>query len=527
MPQKQDRVAILARNETTYGTDAIAPALAATPSAYQTDAMLVSDLDIVIQADTLERPNYSPSLSPDTTGIGRMLAMLTFRTELRASGVLGVAPRIGRLLKAAALAETTIGSSASQTISNAVGGPNNTSAPSGVIVAGITKTTAPSNNFDTYRVTFTTGGAPGSAKYIVTSAGFPEGDTVTLNSLVHTYATNSADGVVTIGGTLQAPTFTITGTFVANEFIELFVGGVRFYYQVLTGDSNTNIAQALKNAILVDARFAGTTNSTFIVQVTLTASAGEITSAATAQTVALGNSGAVITIPVWTGSVIAGEYFEVTLRRQGVRYDPVSDNHSSCTFYVYLDGTLHRLYGGRGTFSIEGAAAQYPMVSWSFTCIYDDPINGALPTNLSFETSKPYKVELSQLSIYGLPAAIASRFTFDAANEVTPKDNINASEAYDEIVINDRVPVMGADPESTKPSVFHPWTRMRREDVSRFHVAVGRRGGAGNIVRINANRTSYTGAAFANRNRLRAHNYGFRAARVSGAGDDEYSILFG
>lgn len=525
--QKQDRVALLARNEGTYGVDAIAPNLGASPSAYQTDALLVSDLDIVVNADTLERPNYSPSLSPDSTGIGRMLAQLTFRTELRASGQLGVAPRIGRLLKACGTAETTIAAGAATQISNGVAGPSNSTASIASIISGLTKTTAPTTIYDTYRITVTTGGAPATAKYIVTSQGFPEGDASVLNSLVHTYATNSLAGVITIGGTLQAPTFTFSGTWALNDFIEIFVGGIRFWYQVQSGDTVTVIATAIKTLMLADGRFTGTNNSAGVLTVALTAANGEITTSASTQAVTLGNSGAVITLPVWTGSVNAGEYFEVTLRRPGVRYDPVSDNHSSCTFYVYLDGSLHRLRGGRGTFSIEGAAAQYPMISWTFTCIYDDPIDGALPTSLSFEMSKPWKVELAQLNIFGLPNACASRFTFDVANELAPKDCINASEAYDEITINDRVPTLGADPESTKASIFHPWTRMRREDTSRFHVAVGVRGGTGNIVRIQANRTSYTGAPFANRNKIRAHNYGFRAARVSGAGDDEFMMHFG
>lgn len=526
MPQKENRTALLARQENTYGVDSIAPALLATPSAYLTDAMLVSNLDIATNADALERPNYSPSLSKDATGIGRVTAQLTFQTEYRASGVVGVAPRIGRLMKACGMQETVIPAGAGSQIGNPSAGPLNASAPIAAIIAGLSKTAAPTKCFDYYRVTVTTGGAPAAAKFLVTGAGFPDNDTVTLNSTIHSYATSSILGTVVVSGPIADPVFTFAGTFVANDFVEIFVGGVRFYYQVAQGDTVTTIATAFKTLLLADGRFTGTANAAGVLTVNLTAATDEIASTATAQVITLGQSGAQITIPVWTGTLVAGEYFEVFLRRAAVRYDPISDASSSVSFYIFLDGSLYRMYGARGTFTIEGAAATYPMMSWTFTGIYVDPVDMPLPTNLVFEQSKPWKVELSQLAVYGLPSAVASRFSFDAGNEVTIKDNINASEAYDEISITDRTPTAGCDPEAVKPSVFSPWARMRREDQTKFGVAVGVRGGAGNLIYLTARRASYTGAPFANRNKIRAHNYGFRLARVSGVGDDEYSFEF-
>lgn len=534
---KENRVVILARAETTDGVDSIQAAIAANaadpannPHPFQTDAILCAELDVGTDADVLERGNYNPSLSNEETGIGRMLQRFSFRTELRSSGVLGIAPRIGRLFKACGMSETNIPAGAASQISNPVAGPTSISAGIQSIIAGLTKTAAPTANFDTYRLTATTGGANGAAAFLVTSAGFPEGDATIMDSPNHTAVTNSVAGVVTIGGTTAAPTFTLSGTWAVNEFVELFVGGIRFYAQFNTGDTPAIVAARLRAAIILDARFATSTVAAATITIALSAAAGpKATTAAGTTAITLGTSSAVITIPNFTGNVTAGDSFEVTLRRVGVRYDPVSDDTTSLTIWAFLDGSLYRLRGSRGTWAAAGAAAAYATVTWTFTGIYVDPIDYALPTSLAYEESKPFKVEVAELALHGLSQAItcASRFAMDMANEVVPLDCINADEAYKAIQITGRTPTAGTDPDAKKPSIWNPWTRMRRGDTTRIHVAVGRKGGAANTVRLQADRANYTGAGWANRNRIRAHDIGLRLARKSALGDDELFVHFG
>jgi hypothetical protein len=530
---KENRVVVLARVETTYGVDAVQAAIAANgadpvnnPHPYSTDALLCAELDVSNDLSVLERGNYNPSLSSESTGVGRVLGRMAFRTELRASGVLGTPPRIGRLFRACGMAETIVSAGAASQIGTPVAVAGSTSAGMAAFVAGLAKTTPPNQCFDTYRLTVTTGGAAAAAMALVTSPGFSEYDGAVLDAPSHSAVTNSLLGSVAVGGTLVAPTFTFTGTFAINEFIEIFFGGIRFYYQVVNGDTNASIATAMAALIGADARLTGV------------AAAGVITGGlrgtappkAMNAAITLGASGAVVTPNAWAGNVVAGEACEITLRRNGVRYDPISDNVPSLTLWAFLDGALYRLLGARGTWSTTGEAAQYPTVTWTFTGIYQDPIDQVLPsTQLAYETSKPYKVELAQLALYGLGQTLAkaSRFSMDFANTVEAKDNINASEAYDEVQITARQPVAGCDPEAYKPSVYNPWARMRREDTTKFHVAIGIRGGVGNIVRLRADRASLTNVPFANRNNIRAYDHQMRLARVSSAGDDELYVHFG
>lgn len=528
MSIKEEKTLVIVMPEGQYGVDAILAALANTPSPFATNALLCGGLDITGSGDALERTNYSPSLSPDEVGVGRVGSTLTFTTELRGSGKMFVPPRIGNLFKGAGTSETIVNAGPGAQITNAIGGDENTSAGMATIVAGLLKTTAPVSIFDYYRVTISAGGAAGAAKYIVTSSGFPQGDPTVMREAEHSVNTQTIGGTVTLGGTLAAPTFTFAGSWVMLDYVELFVGGVRFYQQVQNGDSPAAIAAALAAKIAADARFVGTAAAGAVITVALSAAAGEQALAAN-QAIPLGSSGAVVTLPAFAGALNAGESFEVNLLRPGVHYDPISDNVTSLSFWVLLDGNLHRFLGARGTATVDGQAAQYGTISWTFTGIYYDPVEYPIPQGVRFEKSKPYKVELAELALTNLPSNIAKAqsFQMDFGNEVTVNDNINAKEAYDEIEITDRTATMGCNPEATKPGVYSPWARMRKGDRVRMHVSVGALGGPGNVVRLMSNNGNYTGAPYAARNKRRVYNIGIRLARRTGDGNDEFKVYFG
>lgn len=532
MSQKERKTLLLARTETTPTVDSILANLHAATPPVATDALLCWNFDVQTNADTLQRQNYSPSLSPDVSEVGRVLGQMTFTTELRGSGTFGTKPRIGRLLKACGMSETLIPENdASAQIGDPVALPTNSSDAIAFIIDNLTKTDYPTSRYDRYKVTFTTGGASGTAEYVVTGHGYPDGDSAVLADTEHKAWHSSLLGAIAVGGTIEAPTFTFSGTWAELDMIEIFVGGLRFYHQVPQGGTATTaIATAVASLIDADARLTGTPSSS-VITVGLAGSADVITTTASAtQAVALGSSNAEVTLPDFDGegSVIAGEGFEVILRRPGYRYDPVSDSFSTVSLWAYTDGTLYRIRGSLGTFTAQGNAAQFGEINWTFTGIYTDPVDASIPAGVVYETSKPYKIELAELALSGLTTAQAraSRFSFDIGNTVTPNDNINADEATDGIEITARSATAGCDPEATAPSVFSPWSRMRRGDTSRIGITVGRRGGRGNQIRVQADRAGYTGAPFTNRNGIRVNDLGFQLGRVSGNGDDEMHITF-
>ena len=98
MPLLTRKRLILAKTETTYGTDS---------SPVGADAVLVRNLDITpIESDTVSRDLIRPYLGNSETLLANTRVSVTFEVELAGSGTVGTAPRYGALLKACGFSET-------------------------------------------------------------------------------------------------------------------------------------------------------------------------------------------------------------------------------------------------------------------------------------------------------------------------------------------------------------------------------------------------------------------------------------
>ena len=93
------RSILLAETEATYGTD---------PSPATTDSFLAIDAQIKEVFNAVERPVQQSTLSIQPSLLGERFAELTFKLELKGSGVAGTAPRLGRLLESCGLFETIV-----------------------------------------------------------------------------------------------------------------------------------------------------------------------------------------------------------------------------------------------------------------------------------------------------------------------------------------------------------------------------------------------------------------------------------
>lgn len=98
MPRKIRNTAILAKIETTYGTDA-APTGAA-------DALLISNATCDYTYNNVDRDNLRSFLGASEQLAGTRYVQLAFEAELSGSGTAGTAPAWGKLLRACAMAET-------------------------------------------------------------------------------------------------------------------------------------------------------------------------------------------------------------------------------------------------------------------------------------------------------------------------------------------------------------------------------------------------------------------------------------
>jgi hypothetical protein len=95
---------LLAKEESVYSSDA-SPSVA-------NNALEVKNLKINWQGDLLERDNVRSNISPVSPVVGKRWVEVNFDLELKGSGSIGVAGRIGDLLEACSMAETaSVGSS--------------------------------------------------------------------------------------------------------------------------------------------------------------------------------------------------------------------------------------------------------------------------------------------------------------------------------------------------------------------------------------------------------------------------------
>jgi hypothetical protein len=101
MPLLSRKRLILAKTETTYGTDP-----SPTGSA---NAILVRNLDITpLQAETVSRDLIRPYLGVSDQLLAQTRVEVTFEVELAGSGTAGTAPAYGPVLKACGLSETVV-----------------------------------------------------------------------------------------------------------------------------------------------------------------------------------------------------------------------------------------------------------------------------------------------------------------------------------------------------------------------------------------------------------------------------------
>jgi hypothetical protein len=207
----------------------------------------------------------------------------------------------------------------------------------------------------------------------------------------------------------------------------------------------------------------------------------------------------------------------------GATYVPSSTvaDHKSATIYLYKDGVLHIMTGCYGTVSFEGAVNGYGKATFEFIGQYYVPTDIALPTSPTFESTTPKQVESALMTI-GAYAAVISKFSLDAGVEVLPRLDANGTDGYDGTYIGGRAPTGGIDPEATLVADQNFWDKL----ASATEMALKFRFGSvsGNIVRISAEKTQYTGLTYASRDKLQTLDAGLAFNQNAAFGDDEYCI---
>jgi len=230
-------------------------------------------------------------------------------------------------------------------------------------------------------------------------------------------------------------------------------------------------------------------------------------------------NGAEITPTVGT-SLDVGDVWTVELTPAGYEYTPVSESFDSVTLYAYFDGLLHKMTGCVGTVNVEAVGGDYGIFNFDFTGNYVDPVDAAMPTNPTYESTSPQQVESSALTLNNSATLIASRFSIDLANQVDLREDVNQQDSYAGARISGRQPTVSFDPEMVLEATFDFWAKMKAGTSMPFSARVGTT--KGNIIRLVCPATQLTNIAYQNRNNTRVYDVTLNASGE----DDEVKIAF-
>lgn len=505
------RSLVLAKIEPVYNQDANP-----TPAA---DAFLVSETDVRIDTNILERNNYKNHLSPDAIITGRKLVNVTFTHELKASGTVGTAAKIGTMLRACGFLESII----TAVVADQIGDSKLLGEQAGPVVTWA-KTTVPTAYFGSYRITVVTPGATAVAGVRVSHYNSYDPDPTVLPGETFEFLAEESSGTTCVVNVSDptSVTYTFAGTPNEGSTVTVLVGSLAFSYVVQNGDASTDVADALQLLIDADARL-GASVLTGVITVTFTSGAAEQTITTAVTEVLLGNSVAGIT-PSWTGDLVLGDSWVVDLYQVGVLYRPRSNDFESATIYVYYDGLLHKVTGCMGSVTFNGESGNYGTAAFNFTGQYIEPVDEPVPATSVFEQTKPQQVELAQLAIDGIIDLCAQSFTVDMANNVVERDCINGSDGVNGVRLVSRNPSGTVNPEMALNRNHRFWKYLADGTQLPFHVRVGDT--AGNIVHFMSDSAQYGGLTYGDRNGIRTVDVNLRFSSFSAAGNDEMEVLF-
>lgn len=113
-------------------------------------------------------------------------------------------------------------------------------------------------------------------------------------------------------------------------------------------------------------------------------------------------------------------------------YTPTSENFSSATVYINVDGIRHQITGCRGTVDLNFESGAIPTLSFQMIGAYIAPQNSALQEPVYFQpTPFPANSASSAFSLYSFSAKLRS-FTFNLGSEAVWRELIG--EAYTMLV---------------------------------------------------------------------------------------------
>lgn len=192
--------------------------------------------------------------------------------------------------------------------------------------------------------------------------------------------------------------------------------------------------------------------------------------------VELAPSGTAGTAPRW-GVLLRGCGVAQTISTgTSVTYNPVSDNHESLTFHLWIGGTRYAIIGARGDATFTVNAQGIPQIEFEFTGLFTMPAEVSRPASPSLSAFQTPQVATTAntptFTIGGTPFVMRS-FKFAMGNAVERRFLIGA----EAILITDRSESIETTVEAVPLTTFNPFDRAASAVPVPLTLAHGRSAG--------------------------------------------------
>lgn len=159
------------------------------------------------------------------------------------------------------------------------------------------------------------------------------------------------------------------------------------------------------------------------------------------------------------------------------KYTPHSNFESgeSGTVYFYRDGNLHKLLGGRATFSLDAKANDYPKLKWEITGLYAGPVTGTMPAP-TFSAVAPMVFKSAAFALDSFAATIES-LKIDVKNNVIKRPDANAATGIKSYNISDRSITGEVDPEVETIATKDFWAMWANSTTAAMTATIGQTAG--------------------------------------------------
>jgi hypothetical protein len=202
-----------------------------------------------------------------------------------------------------------------------------------------------------------------------------------------------------------------------------------------------------------------------------------------------------------------------------VAYAPISSGFESATFYVNIDGVLHKGTGARGTTSFK-LDKGIPLLHVELTALFVAPADAAPPAvDLSaWPVEAPVNSRNTLVCTLDAVDSWYSKFEFAQNNQVAHDDYPGG---YEAISIKDRAPTASMLILAPSLAVFNPFELAEAATLIPVQVVHGTT--AGNKVQVDL-QTRVTGAAYEDMDG--SVGYNLTLSPDPDAGDDEMQLTF-